>query len=237
MDDPGRGDVSQAGAAGGDGLLGAVLEASHEAAPQDLPALVHEAWRGLGLTGAKVFLADLQQRLPVPLPDPQPREPAQALEVDGTLAGRAHRMRRTETTAGPPAVGWIPLVDGIERIGVLRIEADTLVAPLPARACALASLVTLVVVSTSTFSDVLVRTVRPEARPSAGSSARRGTSASPRPRRGQPQPQPQPERVTCMGTGHRLRDLIVAGRATPSFALRPAELAASRGGGRDWRNG
>ncbi|WP_405009540.1 PP2C family protein-serine/threonine phosphatase [Kitasatospora sp. NBC_01539] len=156
--DPGR----------GDGLLGAVLatalEASHQAAPQDLPGLVAAWGRALGLTGAEVFLADLQQRLLVPLPAPELRVPAEAMDVDGTLAGRAYRTEHTRIAPGPPPAAWIPLIDGIERIGVLRVgftgPAGAPAGVLMERARALASLVTLILVSKGTFGDVIVRTVR-----------------------------------------------------------------------------
>ena len=149
---------------GGDAVLGeqlaAVLEASHKAAPREVPALVRRAARHLGLGEAAVFLADLQQRILVPLPDPELREPPGALDVDGTVAGRAYRTRRTETAAGAPGVGWVPLVDGIERVGVLRVGVHLSEEGLLVRARALASLATLLVVSKSACSDVLVRTVR-----------------------------------------------------------------------------
>ncbi|GAA4983543.1 PP2C family protein-serine/threonine phosphatase [Kitasatospora paranensis] len=164
MGGPGVDAVSDAAAGEGDALLGAVLaavlEASHDAAPRDVPALIRAAGRALGLLRAEVYLADLQQRLLVPLPDPHMRKPAGALDVDGTLAGRAYRLRRTEAAPGSPGVGWVPLVDGIERIGVLKVVAEAGEGRLLARAQALASLVTLIVVSKSTFSDVFVRTVR-----------------------------------------------------------------------------
>ncbi|WP_329501110.1 PP2C family protein-serine/threonine phosphatase [Kitasatospora herbaricolor] len=141
-------------------MLAEVLEASHRAAPWEVPDLVRAAARRLGLGEAEVFLADLQQRVLVPLPDPELREPPEALDVDGTLAGRAYRARRIETAAGPPVVGWVPLADGMERVGVLRVGAHLARGRLRDRARALASLVSLLVVSKASFSDVLVRTGR-----------------------------------------------------------------------------
>ncbi|BFV56469.1 PP2C family protein-serine/threonine phosphatase [Kitasatospora sp. CMC57] len=142
------------------GVLAGVLEASHRVAPGEVPALVRNAARALGLVEAEAYLADVQQRMLVPLPDAELRRPPGALDVDGTLAGRAYRTRSVETAVGPPGVGWIPMVDGIERIGVLRVGSSLPPGPLPDRARALASLMTLIVVSKSAFSDVFVRTVR-----------------------------------------------------------------------------
>lgn len=132
--------------------------------PRDLPELVAEAARELGAAGAWIYLADLQQRHLVPLPDPSdddgPHRHLAAEDVETTLAGRAYRLQRTCTSAGPPPVDWFPLVDGVERIGVLRIEAAV---PGPQEAAcweALAAVVALVTVSTAAYSDVLVRTMR-----------------------------------------------------------------------------
>ncbi|WP_371493925.1 serine/threonine-protein phosphatase [Kitasatospora sp. NBC_00374] len=190
----GTGRLSPAATGGGDAQLGSVLaallEASHQAAPWDVPALVREAGRALGLGEARVFLADVQQRLLVPMPEPAPPisgpdvpsgepsppeartrgrdvgdsdvgESGAGLDVDGTLAGRAYRTERLHRGAGPTPECWVPLVDGIERIGVLRVHPGANAsAPMEDRARALASLVTLVLGSKSTFSDAIVRTTR-----------------------------------------------------------------------------
>jgi hypothetical protein len=88
----------------------------HLMPPGALAATLAEAARPLGVTGAQVYLADLQQRQLVPLDSQGPG----VLPIDSTLAGRAFQ---TVTIQPVRAAGasqlWIPLVDGTERLGVL----------------------------------------------------------------------------------------------------------------------
>ncbi|MFF3072256.1 PP2C family protein-serine/threonine phosphatase [Kitasatospora sp. NPDC057904] len=142
------------------GVLARVLARSRASGPGDLPGLVQDAVRDLGGTGARVFLADVQQRHLVPLPDPRTGDPGDPLDIETTLAGRAYRLQHTQVSTGPPPIGWFPLVDGIERIGVLRVEARTGEPEEAGRWEALAALVALLVVSKTAFSDVIVRTTR-----------------------------------------------------------------------------
>ncbi|MFJ9775929.1 PP2C family protein-serine/threonine phosphatase [Kitasatospora sp. NPDC101157] len=147
----------------GDALAG-LLTDSRTSGPAELPALVHEAARALGADGARVFLADVQQHSLVPLPGPGPGEYGHPVDIEGTLGGRAYRLQQTQLSAGPPPTGWFPLVDGIERIGVLRIEGRLHGAAPDGRTIerceALAALVALVVVSKSAYSDVIVEAGR-----------------------------------------------------------------------------
>ena len=147
-------------------VLAALLESSHEAGPGKIADLVLGAARAMGLSDARVFLADIQERLLVPLPGRTDGDSGGAAgvrvpqEVEASLAGRAYRIQRSYTAGASPAVGWVPLVDGIERIGVLQVSAPVLTDDLLDRCRTLASLVALIVVSKSTYSDVLVRAVR-----------------------------------------------------------------------------
>ncbi|MFF3599123.1 PP2C family protein-serine/threonine phosphatase [Kitasatospora indigofera] len=142
-------------------VLVGLLEAAHQAAPGEIAGLVADAGRAMGLSVAQVWLADVQERMLVPLPrGAGPAVDAQVpLEVDGSPAGRAYRTQRPHRTGGS-ASAWVPLVDGIERIGVLRVSAVVLTDDLLERCRALASLVALIVVSKSAYSDLLVRAVR-----------------------------------------------------------------------------
>ncbi|MEV7596023.1 PP2C family protein-serine/threonine phosphatase [Kitasatospora sp. NPDC089797] len=161
------------------GVLARLLARSRTIGPRDLPGLVDDAARALGAAGARIYLADVQQQHLVPLSGPlddpldDPSDgPGQRVgaadgedaedgeDIETTLAGRAYRLERTQLSAGPPPVHWYPLVDGAERIGVLRVAARP---PQPeATDCweSLAALVALVVVSKAAFSDMIVRTTR-----------------------------------------------------------------------------
>jgi hypothetical protein len=146
-------------------LVADFLSRSQLAAPRDLPHMIDRVARGMGLGGATVFLADVRQQRLVPLPDPATWHPgvradAGALEVEGTLAGWAYRTLSLRVTTGPDLVLWLPLVDGVERIGVLRVTAEAVSAADVARCRALATLVALVLVSKSAVSDALAAMVR-----------------------------------------------------------------------------
>ncbi|MGW3071601.1 PP2C family protein-serine/threonine phosphatase [Kitasatospora sp. NPDC001132] len=143
-------------------VLARLLARARASGPRDLPGLLEEAARELGAADARIYLADVQQRNLVPLlvhGDDPPQHVA-AEEIETTLAGRAYRLQRTRISTGPPQVGWFPLVDGIERIGVLRIEAPAAGLEAADRWEALAALVALLTVSKSAYSDVIVRTTR-----------------------------------------------------------------------------
>ncbi|GLW71016.1 hypothetical protein Kpho02_33150 [Kitasatospora phosalacinea] len=162
-----RHDEERAGAA----VLG-LLEDSHRAGPRDLPRLVQDAARRLGLTGAWIYLADVQETcltaLPVPPEVPHLTGPAGpgVLDVENSLAGRAYRTGHartgggTGTGTGAGAVGWIPIVDGIGRLGVLQVTAPALDEGLLDSCRALASVTALLIATKAAFSDLLVRTGR-----------------------------------------------------------------------------
>ncbi|MFE1322125.1 PP2C family protein-serine/threonine phosphatase [Kitasatospora phosalacinea] len=159
-----RHDEERAGAA----VLG-LLEDSHRAGPRDLPRLVQDAARRLGLTGAWIYLADVQEKcltaLPVPPEEAHLAGPAgpEVLDVDNSLAGRAYRTERARTGGGSGtvgAVGWVPIVDGIGRLGVLQVTAPALDEGRLDSCRALASATALLIATKTPFSDLLVRTGR-----------------------------------------------------------------------------
>lgn len=148
----------------GDAALMWLLEQAHDAAPLALPRLLMECGRRALLGDVTAYVADLQQDWLVPLPQsdpPQDRSAEEPLAVDGSLAGWAYRTESIRLSPGPDLITvWVPLVDGIERIGVLRLVTANLDALRIARARALASLIALIVVSKSVFSDSVVRATR-----------------------------------------------------------------------------
>nr|WP_095877146.1 PP2C family protein-serine/threonine phosphatase [Streptomyces sp. TLI_235] len=145
-------------------VIGVFLEASHDVGPRDIAGLVDDTARALGLTGAAVFLADVQQVRLMPLPDDRPHGAGtdeEGIAVEGTLAGWAYRtMSPRESSADGRVELWLPLVDGVERIGVLRVGAKASGPAVLERSRTLASLTALVVVSKSAFSDVMAEAVR-----------------------------------------------------------------------------
>lgn len=110
-----------------------------------------------------IYLADLQQIRLVPLGE-DPSDAAgggePGLPVDGTLAGWAYRTGSNQLTSGSELVMWLPLVDGVERIGVLRLRAPSLDGTMLEQCTVLASLVARLVVSKADFSDTILRSAR-----------------------------------------------------------------------------
>lgn len=153
-------------------VLADMLAASHRTAPREISVLVQRTGRRLGLSQACVYVADLQQRDLIALPTPEQArqlalgrsaEGPETLSVDATLGGRAYR---TETVQTAPADGssgrvvWFPLMDGIGRIGVMRVVATTLGPTLLDRCEALATVTAMLLAAKQTYSDVLAQTMR-----------------------------------------------------------------------------
>ncbi|WP_306328841.1 PP2C family protein-serine/threonine phosphatase [Streptomyces venezuelae] len=154
-------------------VLADVLASSHRLALRAVPGLVQDAGERLGLSGARVYVADLQQRDLVALLAPErARVPGadgaagdpETLPVDNSLAGRAYRTE-TAQLSRPDAgaaerTGWIPVVDGIGRVGVLRVTAPELDAALLRRCEALADLLAMILAAKQPYSDLLAQTMR-----------------------------------------------------------------------------
>ncbi|WP_030198009.1 PP2C family protein-serine/threonine phosphatase [Streptomyces sp. NRRL S-87] len=138
-----------------DAVLAEVLEESHTAPAGDIPRLIDSAARRMGLTGARLYVSDVQQVLLLALPQPGTPPQETELPVDGSLGGLAYRTQKVrESRDGTTA--WVPMVDGIERIGVMRATAPSFTPAVLQASRSLAGLATLLVVSKSTHSDLLV---------------------------------------------------------------------------------
>ncbi|HUR75023.1 MAG TPA: PP2C family protein-serine/threonine phosphatase [Sporichthya sp.] len=104
-----------------------LLDGAYLAAPEHLGTLVHRAAAMLDIE-IVTYLSDHTQELLVPLPSPG-ADGRSALRIEGTLAGRAYQLVRTlpSTGGGSPHL-WVPVLDGLDRLGVLDVavksEAD-----------------------------------------------------------------------------------------------------------------
>ena len=146
-----------------DAVVHRVLEASHELPPDLLPVLVEQELERAGCTAVRLYLSDLSTTTLHPFPA-RGDEP---LAIDGTLAGLAFRRERPiSSESGEGARGaWIPMRDGVERVGVLRVEAPALDDAAIASCERVATVVALLVLSKKQFSDVIERNRR--ARPTS----------------------------------------------------------------------
>jgi phosphoserine phosphatase RsbU/P len=96
-----------------------LLEHTHLATPDQIPAAVAAAGREIGWT-VLVYLTDYEQRRLVPIPVPGlPEREVQGIE--SSLAGLSFQRLRPLHGAEDPTRLWVPLVDGVERLGVIEV--------------------------------------------------------------------------------------------------------------------
>src|SRR5215217_5477986 len=147
MTNPGGRPMSDPGLA----LLGHLLDASHDLAPDELVAGVARAGQALDAEDVVIYLVDYEQTVLVPLPDGTDRT---LLEIDATLAGRAFAaiaIQEAETESGRRL--WLPLLDGAERLGVLGLTLPSLDHALRARCSWLATLVAELLITKGQYTD------------------------------------------------------------------------------------
>ncbi len=135
-----------------------LLRDSHLVAPDRLAALVDTTARTLGVR-AVPYLVDHDQRVLVPLPGPGAHDRG-PLPVDSTLAGQAFRQVETvATTTDGQARLWVPMLDGLQRLGVLDAllpDPSDLADPLLRAECeALATLLAHLVTTAGARGDAL----------------------------------------------------------------------------------
>ena len=158
-------------------MLSSLVLNSHLMAPGTLADHLTEAARPLGVSAARIYLADLQQRRLQPMPGEDGRRPA-SLAVDSTAAGRAFQTITIQhSQAEQPVDGdgryrlWVPLMEGVERLGVLELcfphmdgQAGEELDAATLESCRiLASLAGLLVASKGTYSDVYTEIQRSQA--------------------------------------------------------------------------
>jgi Stage II sporulation protein E (SpoIIE) len=146
-------------------VLGDIVEDSHLAVGDQVSALLGTAMSRVGLT-AQVWVVDTAQRV---LTRAEPGRDEQ-LDLADTVAGRAYQFG--EILPGTDADGgrlfWVPVLDGTDRIGVLRIGLDDAGRPgavagvvddplLIGRLSTVAGLMGHIVASKSAYSDRLRR--------------------------------------------------------------------------------
>jgi serine phosphatase RsbU (regulator of sigma subunit) len=132
-------------------LLGHLLDASHDLAPDEIVPAVTRAGRAVDAEDVAVYLVDYEQTLLVPLPDGTDRTP---LEIDATLAGRAFAaiaVQEADTGAGRRL--WLPLLDGAERLGVLGLTLPRVDDALRKRCSWLATLIAELLLSKNQYTD------------------------------------------------------------------------------------
>ncbi len=105
--------------------LDTVLRRSHLMSPDEMPALAVAGASCLGATSAVLWLVDYEQVTLVPLTGASPTD-RDRMSVDGSVAGRAFRgVEPVEVESERGRRLWVPLLDGVERLGVLEVVVPT----------------------------------------------------------------------------------------------------------------
>ena len=138
--------------------LKSLLHSSHLLAPDDLAASVAAHTQGLGVRETVLYLTDYEQTTLLPLPgEGVPQRPN--LPIEGTVAGRAfRRVQVLGSRATDTYRLWMPLLDGVERLGVAELVLPT--EPTDDEREELRPFISLVaelVVTKDAYSDVLSR--------------------------------------------------------------------------------
>lgn len=149
-------------------MLMGLLAASHLMPMERVPeqARVHGAYAGF--TDVCVYVADVQgsvlrlltgMGLDVPAPGDCVAEPE--LPIEGTLAGRAYQYGEiVPVTVRDDLQWWVPMLDGAERLGLVRLTTPHDDDQARQDAESLASLLALLVVTKRDHSDSYARLVR-----------------------------------------------------------------------------
>ncbi|MFE9936866.1 PP2C family protein-serine/threonine phosphatase [Streptomyces hirsutus] len=147
-------------------MFSGLLDACHGLSLEQMPSLVREQAVHAGLGNALVYLADLQEDVLRLVTGQGPDGGADGsgetaeLPIDGTRAGQSFMsLAPLRGDEDKPGQWWTPLLNGAERLGVLRADADG--SPEQTKALQrLASLVTLLIISVRDQSDSYSRLVR-----------------------------------------------------------------------------
>jgi serine phosphatase RsbU (regulator of sigma subunit) len=145
-------------------VIAELLSRSHLMRLADVSHALTQAALPLGVSAARIYLADLQQRQ-LALLSPGEGQGADALPIGATLAGRAYQTMTIQSAPVRGANGenyqvWIPLVDGTARLGVLSLTVADVSEAMLDRYRALASLVGLIVEAKASYSDTYAQTQR-----------------------------------------------------------------------------
>ena len=145
-------------------VIAEMLRRSHLLPPGELSSALTQAAVPLGVSAARIYLADLQQQQLAPLGGDT--EGLDALPIDSTLAGRAYRTVTIQSVPVRGAGGgesyqvWIPLVDGTARLGVLSLTAADVSEAMLGHYRTLASLAGIIIAAKAGYSDTYAQTQR-----------------------------------------------------------------------------
>jgi hypothetical protein len=145
-------------------MLAGLLEASHLMPVELLPAKVNAWAPAASLREVLIYLVDLRRQTLWLLPwDGADERHEKEVHVEGTVPGRAFQHSGVLPAAHAGGEGfewWVPLLDGTERIGLLRVTSEHDDAQARADMESLAALVALIIVSKRSTSDAVAKLTR-----------------------------------------------------------------------------
>ncbi len=100
--------------------MAGLLQAARTGVPDEVAALLAEQGQVLGARAVTVYLVDHEQYVLVPLPQHADGD-GEPLSIEGSLAGRCFRQVELQN-ADDGRRAWVPLLDGMERLGVVELE-------------------------------------------------------------------------------------------------------------------
>jgi serine phosphatase RsbU (regulator of sigma subunit) len=141
-------------------MLSGLLSAARLDVPDHLPGLLLEKGRTLGADDVTVYLVDPEQYVLTSVPTLD--GPTHTLPVDGTLAGRSFRDVTLELrTEGLTQTAWVPVVDGLERLGVVELRFSSAAGRAPDDLLHdFAALIAELMITKSAYGDLLHRVRR-----------------------------------------------------------------------------
>ncbi|RAJ70368.1 stage II sporulation protein E [Streptomyces sp. Amel2xB2] len=147
-------------------MLGEIIAASHLVTLTQLPTVVSEEARHHGWPEVLMYLADLRQTVLTLMPGENSEDLRESGEVptefpiDGTVPGRAFQLGEILPTSAGGGQWWVPVLDGTERIGMMRVTTGEDGAQTKQELRDLAGLVALLLVTKRGTSDSYARLVR-----------------------------------------------------------------------------
>ena len=149
-------DMDEERAGQGERAFEELLRLGRLVAPERLPLVAAGAARHLGGRDVEMLLVDHGQDVLVPLAGRDP-----PVRIDGSVAGRGFRQVALQQIAVEDGYRlWLPLLDGVDRLGVLGMTFSALDDLARARAQHFAALVAELLMSKSNYGDSLVQTAR-----------------------------------------------------------------------------
>ena len=141
-------------------VLQELIHTARMTPPDGLPRVVADALRPAGAEAVRVWVVDYGQRVLTALGARE--EPP--VDVDSTRLGQVYRMMRSHVETSPDGDHLlVPLIDGVERLGVLELTAPAGTGedePAMQTLVAFASCVAELLVTKAQYGDSLARTAR-----------------------------------------------------------------------------